>query len=707
MRILLALMLMAPAFAQQADPPAKTDSPDQQDQLRREADRINQQLQLAMANRREQEGQPAGASTAQAPAKTDEKPAEAAKADDKAVSPAPSTEQWFTGSIDFGYRWVTDIKGSFPEYRSVVNLGEGPKLNGLDFTLTDPKHRLFDRLDANAYGWGGDPYSTARLTARKMGVYDFNFDYRNIAYFDAVPSYANPIAPSGFDEQSFDTHRRMMNIGLDLRPGKRIIPYLAFERNSGYGHGIDEWVQDSNDEFAVPTLLRDSTNNYRGGVRFEYNKFHVTVEQGGTTYKDDDQTNWSGSNLGDRTTSIFGQTLSLSGLKQAYGIRGTSYYSKALVTAHPFSWIDVYGQFLYSDPKTTVTFSDTAAGNFALLSQLLFYSGQQTVGTGAANQPHTTGNVGFEIRPFKRVRILENWTTDRYHDSAFGLLTIGPTTAPVAGTTTSNPLQVVNYNQEEVNVIWDATSRFTLRGGYRRVWGDILTPSSPFFYPGGAEESAKLSRNVALGGINFRATDKLSFNIDFEGATSDNVYFRDSLNNYNKGRMRAKYKLTSTLTLQANARVLNNLNHSASIQYDLLSRDNSLGVYWTPKGGKYISFMSEYDRSTLRSTMNYLNLPFLTPAMSNYRDNAHTVTSAIDLSAPGKVAAKLSLGGSMFLSNGSRNSNYYQPRARLTLPVAKHINWNTEWQYYGFQEDFYLYEGFRTHMFMTGLRLTR
>src|ERR1035438_5747887 len=55
-------------------------------------------------------------------------------------------------------------------------------------------------------------------------------------------------------------------MGLDLRPGNRIVPYLVFDRNPGYGNGVDEFVQDSNDECPVATLLRDSTNNYRGGV---------------------------------------------------------------------------------------------------------------------------------------------------------------------------------------------------------------------------------------------------------------------------------------------------------------------------------------------------------------------------------------------------------------------------------------------------------
>jgi hypothetical protein len=52
------------------------------------------------------------------------------------------------------------------------------------------------------------PTALAHVNARKQGIYDFSFDYRNIAYFNALPSYSNPLAPAGFNEQAFDTHRR-------------------------------------------------------------------------------------------------------------------------------------------------------------------------------------------------------------------------------------------------------------------------------------------------------------------------------------------------------------------------------------------------------------------------------------------------------------------------------------------------------------------
>ena len=665
-RLLAALLISATAFAQETTPPAKA----------------------------EEQAKPA---------------AEAPKAEEK--SPVPSAEQWLTGSFEFGYRWVTDVRGSVPTYRTVVNLGEGSKLTGLDFTITDPKHRLFDRLDARANGWGGDPYNTAHLDFQKRGLWTFSADYRNIAYFNALPSYANPFAPKGFDEQAFDIRRRSGYANLQFFPGKHIMPYLSFDRNSGYGHGVTTWVQDSNDEFAVPTLLRDSTNSYRGGVRVEYNRFHITLEQGGTTFKDDDSTRATGVSVGDRTTPILGATEVLNTFRQAYGVRGSSVYSKVLATARPFHWVDLYGQYLWSKPKIDARYFDVANGNFALLSSLLVYGSQFDLSTSSANAPHTLANAGIELRPRKRLRIIETWMTNRYHDAGFGALTEQILLAPGTGPSTANVLstpEAVNFNREQVEAIFDVTSKIAVRGGYRYEWGDA-TVRAGRLDPAGPLQSRELVRNVGMAGATVRPTQKLSLNVDYEGAVTDQNYFRTSLYNYNKMRARAKYQATGSLWIQANFALLDNQNPTAGINYDFRSRDNSLSVYWTPNGGKRISMMAEYDRATLRSRIDFLLLPFLTPTVSEYRENGHLATSAIDFVLPaiGGMAPKLSVGGSLFVSVGTRPSEYYQPLGRLSLPLHKHVQWNTEWRWYGFGENYYQYEAFRAHTFMTGIRVDR
>jgi hypothetical protein len=672
MRFLLALILLAPAFAQTPPPP----KPDEK----------------------------AAEAPAKAEAKPDAKPAE------EAAAPAP--EQWLTGSIDLGWRFRTDILGSRDSYRSIVNLPEGPRVFGVDFTLEDPKHRLFDRLSARGANWG-DPYNTAHVDAVKRGVYDFRFDYRNILYFNALPSFANPLAPNGVNERSFDVHRRNTSFDLTLRPGKRIVPYLSYDHASGYGSGVSTWAPDFTNEYAVPTRYRDQTDNYRGGVRFEFERFHVTLEQGGTTFKDDDSAYDAVPTTGDRTSSLLGQTLQLNSLQQAYGIRAHSVYTKALFTANPVSWLDVTGQFLFSQPKTDVNYVDVARGNFALLSSLLFYSGQVDMAGGAANKPHISANVGFELRPFRRFRMVQSWMTDRYHDAAYSTLTnylllSATSTSPVSSAFLPDR-QVVNYNQNQTDLFFDLTSKITLRAGYRYVWGDSTVRSAPLD-PNGLFESGKLNRQVALAGFNARPFQKLSLNAEFEGASTTHAYYRTSLYNYSKLRARARYQVAAALSVQTNFTLLDNQNPNPGLKYDFRSRDNAFSVNWTPNGGKLISLLAQYDRATLRSDISYLSLPFLAPDFSAYRDNAHIATSAIDITIPVLADCfmpKLTAGGSLVITNGTRPSRYYEPLAKLSLPFGKNFAWNTSWQWYGFNESQYLYEGFRTHVFQTGFRLTK
>ena len=235
----------------------------------------------------------------------------------------------------------------------------------------------------------------------KRGLYDFTADYRNIAYFNAVPRSPIRCAPRiQSSELSIRSaaHRPGRSAPLP-RQAHHAVPGLRTQlglrpRNRDLGAGR----QSTNSP--CPILLRDSTNNYRGGVRFEFNRFHVTLEQGGTTYKDDDQASFNGVPTTATAPRRFWAALSLlNALTQAYGIRGSSMYTRVLVTASPFSWMNLYGQFLYSESKTDARYFDIATGNFALLSSLLLYSGQYNLGTSAASAPHTPATRAWNSGP--------------------------------------------------------------------------------------------------------------------------------------------------------------------------------------------------------------------------------------------------------------------------------------------------------------------
>ena len=627
-------------------------------------------------------------------------------------SPLPTVERWVTGSIDVGYRWRTDPGGNQNVYRSIVDLGEGPKLLDADLSIVDPKHRWFDRVDARASNWGDDPYTTLNVAARKGRVYDFVSSYRNLAYFNNLPSFGNPLLERGVltSQRTFDMRNRLSSFDLTLLPGNWLIPYAAYDRASGYGSGVTTFVSDLN-EYPVPFKSNSSQNNMRAGLRLEMNRYHATIEQGGTTFRDDQALFQSAGapNPGHRDTPYLGTVLSLNGLSQAYGVRGDSIYTKAMGTGEPAAWVSLYGQYLYARPRNETNYQQFNTGNFILQSQALLYTSQQYFLNSAAKVPHHSGQAGAELRLHPRVRVIANWLTDRIHvtGEASGEKDLSGRSAAqqinIADTTELRN----DYNHFEADILWDVTSQLTLRGGYRYQWG---TTSNFVLPPAGLanQDMADFRRSVGKGGFNYRVGGKLSLIGDVEGAGTESAYFRTSLFRYQKGRLHASYQANSQLTFSGAFSAVSNQNPAPEIDYDYLGMQTSASVLWNPAGDKRFGFQGTYTRATIRSDISFLQPQTLLRDTSRYNDNAHSIQGMLDVAIPrlGQQAG-LSAGGNFFISSGSRPTNYFQPVGKLIIPVSHGVAWISEWTYYGYGESIYSYEGFRTHLVTTGVRITR
>jgi hypothetical protein len=587
------------------------------------------------------------------------------------------------------------MNGSFDTYRSVVNLGEGPRLLNFDFTMS-PALKWIDELDLHANSWGGDPYNTARFRALKRGAYRITADYRNIQYFNALPSFANPGFEAGVlqSQRTFDTLRRYSDIEVELLPGKRFQPYFGYTHNSGSGRGVTPYVVSFN-EYPVSTDLTDRTDSYRGGLRVETSRAHVTLEQGGYTFSDDQRVFTSDRNAGNRTTPFSGQTLFLNSAQQLYDIEGKAQFSKVYVTATPASWIDLYGQFLFVQPKIDTNLNETAQGLFAENPPLQFFATRTLLFNATAKQPHTRGGAGFELRPFRRLRIIDSWVTDRLH------------------TTSSLDRLDYNYSHHQIEALVEVTDRLTLRGGHRFVWGQSNTRSPNLAATPGLENS-ELRRQTALMGASYRAGQKLSFNADAEIASGESAYFRTSLLNYQRVRLRSRYQLLPSLTFSYAGSFLNNDNPDARRtaprldDYDAVSIDNSLAFVFAPNDGKRFRVTGEYGRLSWRSDILYLVPQTLTPERSLYRENGHSATFLVDAGIPvrgQKWSPRVSAGGSLYKSSGSRPTHYYQPMARISAPIMKHMEWNAEWRWWAMTEPYFRFENFRNHQMTFSVRI--
>jgi hypothetical protein len=614
-------------------------------------------------------------------------------------------ERW-SGFADVRNRFVQDVGGSFQTYRSVVNQGEGPRLYDAELRYAKPGGRWADEFLATGDAWGGDPYNTALLEASKAERYDFQLRYRNLAYFNDLPTFANPLLGEGLllSQRALDITRRQIEADLTLRPRKRISPFFGVYKAEGFGRGRTIFSTDGN-EFPVGTNLDDDLRSVRGGVKLNFDRWNLTLEQGRTDFSDDQEVFYQGDRLsGNRSTLYFGRELTLDQLRQRYTAAGRGLFSRVVLQARPVDRVSVSGQFLYSQPKIDVSQRLEAEGAFVFQRLLAPYSGAFEQNLADANRPHSAGSWSTEWRPTDRLRVTQSWYTDRYHVSS------GSTLTQVLNTTPETALEeasvnslVFNYNQHQVDVSYDLTPQATIRGGHRYVWGDARVPEATLVFGPEPRNERQVKRHVALAGAAARLLKgRLRLTGDFEASPGNETFFRTGLMSYKKATGRARYKLNEELSLYGAFSILDNRNDDPAIDLDFQSRRSSVTVSWTPDGGRVFTVLADYTRATVRSDILAVQLPFFGTDLARYRDNAHYAGAYVEANLPHD--AQLRFGGSLAVNAGSRPTDFYQPQLAFSAPVTERINWVSEWRWYGFAEQLLLLESFRTHTFSVGLR---
>lgn len=625
---------------------------------------------------------------AKEPAKEAAKKEEPAKKEEK-----PAVEQPFQVEFEVGARWNQGIKGNLDSYRSIVNLGEGPRLMSWEMKFEPPSMKYLKKMEFRGSGWGGEPSAWMQFRAEEQNYYRFQADHRQTAYFNAMPSFANPLLERGIlaNQRSFDTNRHFTELQLDLFPTRLIVPYVSYMRDRGFGRGVTSFVSDAN-EYPVVNELSDLTNLVRGGLRMETNRFHALIEQGGLVFGDDQRLLNNTRNNGNLVRPFLGQNLFLQDLLQSYDVSGSSIFTKGAVSAQPIHWLDLSGAFQFSQPRNDINYRQTNSGLFVDLDSLLFMNSQSLRLVGSSKQPHMTANLGADGRIGQRVRFMQSWMTDRLHNSS------NVQNAPLI-----DRLEW-NYSQQQSELLVDLSRFLTVRGGYRYVWGDGVARSGILGQM--PLERGELKRHAGLAGAVLRIGHPFSIHLDTEIARSDRVIFRTSLSDYERLRLRARYQVKPSLLMYASWHYLNNENPPKLNPFQFRQQQVAYGLQWIP-GGKAIQLLGEYSRSTIRSNLDYLVPQMLTRERSFYRENAHTVTAmaSVVLPATWTWQPKLSAGGSMFLSSGSRPTTFYQPVVRVSLPVRKHVDLFSEYRWYGISQAFYAYEGFRTHQGIVGLRI--
>ena len=610
----------------------------------------------------------------------------------------------FTGFVDVRNRLVQDVGGDFDVYRSVVNLGEGPRLFDAELHRIAPGGRWLDELHFSANNWGGDPYNTASLEARRDKIYELRLRYRNVAYFNNLPTFANPLLQEGLltSQRALDVTRRQIDLDLELRPGKRVTPYFGFYRADGFGRGVTTYVSES-DQYPVSTDLDDRLVSARGGVRIQaLDKLSLTFEGGRTDFADRQEVFYDGAEPqpGNRGSD----NLFLDQFRQRYRADGAGTFTRAVLQAAPHERVRFSGQVLFSQPTIDVTQRLDAAGSFFSQTAFAPFTGAFEQNLADANRPRTSASWTSEVRPWRRLRVVQSWMTDRLHVSS------GSTLAQLLNTTPETDLSDVafrtlalDYSQHQTDLIFDVGRSTTLRGGHRYVWGAAETPPASLQFGPDPRNRGRIRRHVALAGAAVRLFQgKLRTSADFEASPGEETFFRTGLMRYQKGKARARYRVRDDLAFQASFSVLHNRNPAEDIRLESSSTQSSGSLFWSPGGGERWTVLADYSYSTVKSDIDRVNLPFFGTELASYRDRAHYAGAFVETLLPRRV--HLRLGGSFSVNRGSRPTEFYQPEAQIRAPLHEGVDFTAGWRWYGFAEEFLRVEDFRTHTVSAGVR---
>jgi hypothetical protein len=154
---------------------------------------------------------------------------------------------------------------------------------------------------------------------------------------------------------------------------------------------------------------------------------------------------------------------------------------------------------------------------------------------------------------------------------------------------------------------------------------------------------------------------------------------------------------------------LDNENPDPQVNWDFVSHVGSAIVEWFPKEARRYSILAEYTRSSVVSRINFIVPNLFLTQRTAFREDANSGTFLLRIGPRGYTAYQpgLNVGGTVYASTGSRPMRYYQPMARLSVPMKRNTTVNAEWRWYSLAERGFAFENFASHQLMISLTLVQ
>ena len=614
-------------------------------------------------------------------------------------------------SFETGYRFRT-IGGSFDQYRSTVNYGDGIRLLSSFFTMNskDGHGRFFDEIVLTTQGLGNDPYQNATLRISKNQLYRYDMTWRLNDYFN--PGLRTDGAAG---QHLLDTEYTIQDHDFTLFPESNLKFFLGYSRGDQNGPAIStiQLFDNRGNEFPLFENVRRVRNEYRVGNEFRLFGVRVNWMRGWEDFKED--SNYlSGLNPGNNA----GNPTTLSSFIRNEPIHGTSpYWRVGLFTDRKY--FSANGRFTYVAGNRGFVLDETALGT----ARFGAAGDRQIITSGVAQRPALAGNLTFSIFPTAKLSIVNQTTINNIRidgNSVFAQF--------------DNATQSLEYLQfeflgirtiaNETDVNFQATSKVGFYGGYhysiRQIRSIEQTNVEGSIFNAPSEQTNHL--NAGVFGVRLKPVKPLSILLSGEIGRTGQPLTPISERNYHALDARLHYKIKKFL-LSASTQENYNVNSVSLSSYASHARTHSADGSWLPKD--WFSLDASYSKIHLNTAggIAYFAVgQMFTGQQSIYVSNLHaaSLTAHFDIRKradlfvgyshtqdtgdgrstvvpPAIVSSLEPLPPSAFYAAQTFPLRFLSPMARLSIRINQKLRWNVGYQYYGYNESFYNGLDYRAH----------
>ena len=610
--------------------------------------------------------------------------------------------------FEFGYRWSSGIRGNEQMYRSQVNLFSGAQLLHSYLSLrSTPGAGLFDRMDMSLNNWG-DPYNAVRFSMSRMGLYDFKASYRNLRYYNWISTLDNPLLGTGFllPQHYLDIDYRMSNFDLRLFPNHKVVPFVGYARNTAVGPGLTTMGTTGN-EFVLNTRWLTTTDEFRGGVQFNFSRLNLTLEQGYRYSRNDTGVTSIPGSLGNEgITSYLGQSITLDALNRGYHSRTKLPTSKILAKFTPFQNLRMTGRYIYSMGTTESDLGEIRSGGFVNLDPITYLAAADGF-SGRATRPNHNGSFLVELTPNSRFTLTDTVDTLDYHVSGAAILSTlymnssslygpGPKTNKTL-TDALNTMFAYNEVRNQAEVEYDAGYGFSVRAGHRYQYLEVTNNDSEDV------STSNVSRGTGLVGMVYRPGRWLRFGLDFEETRSNRVMTR--IDPFDYYQVNIDWRIGAWKGLSFNGRIGLRSNKNAVPDIDLKAHDQNYTGSISYEPNDRISISADFSRTNLLSDLLIVLPQTLKTTREVFDQRVGSIGSRVALTI--YKGLKTEFGYRGIINKGSYPLEFHQPYASLWIPVARGLAFKPTWQYYGYRQSLFGFENYQTHLVTFALVFSR